>query len=54
MIELYDLDAGWRAAQRANFLYQEGDTNGFRAWVRIVDAIKQLQKIEPCDKDMRN
>ena len=53
MIELYDLDAGWRAAQRADHLYEQGDIDGFHVWVRIVDAIKQLQKIEPTEKDMR-
>jgi hypothetical protein len=25
MIDLYDLDAGWRAAQRADHLHEEGD-----------------------------
>lgn len=54
MVELYDLDAGWRAAQRADHLYDEGNIDGFHVWVRIVDAIKQLQKIELCDKDMRH
>ena len=54
MIELYDLDAGWRAAQRADHLYEQGDIDGFHVWVRIVDAIKQLQKIEPTEKDMRH
>lgn len=54
MIDLYDLDAGWRAAQRADHLYEEGDIDGFHVWVRIVNAIKDLQKIEPCDKDMRH
>ena len=54
MIELYDLDAGWRARQRADHLYEEGDIDGFHVWVRIVEAIKQLHKIEPCERDMRH
>ena len=54
MIELYDLDAGWRAGLRADQLYDEGDTEGFHVWVRVVGAIKKIQKIEPCDKDMRH
>lgn len=53
MIELCDLDAGWRARQRADHLYEEGDIDGFHVWVRIVKAIKELQKIEPADKDNR-
>jgi len=54
MIELYDLDAGRRAGLRADQLYEEGDVDGFNVWVRIVRAIKELQQIEPCDKDMRH
>jgi len=54
MIELYDLDAGWRAAQRADHLYEEGGVDGFHVWVRIVDAIRQLQKMGPADNNMRH
>lgn len=54
MIELYDLDAGWRAGLRADQLYKEGDIDGFHAWVRIVAAIKDLQGIGPLEQDLRH
>ncbi len=54
MIELYDLDAGWRGGLRADHLYDEGDVDGYHVWVRIVRAIKALQQIEPCDEEMRH
>jgi hypothetical protein len=54
MIDLYDLDAGWRAGLRADQLYEDGDMGGYHVWVRVTKAIKDLQHIEPCDKDMRH
>jgi hypothetical protein len=54
MIELYELDASWRAGLRADQLYDEGEIDGFHAWVRIVKAIKELQHIEPFATDMRH
>ena len=54
MIKLYDLDAGWQAALRADHLLEHGDVDGFHVWARIVKAIRDLQQIEPCDKDMRH
>lgn len=54
MIELYDLDAGWRAAQRADHLLEQGDVDGYHVWARILGAIKELQKVEQCSKDMRH
>jgi len=54
MIDLYDLDARWNAGMRADHLLDQGDVEGLYTWLTIVKAIKELQKIEPCDKDMRN
>jgi hypothetical protein len=54
MIELYDTDAGWQAALRADHLFDQNDIDGFHVWTRIVKAIKKLQNIEACDKDMRH
>ena len=54
LIVLYDLDAGWRAGMRADQLYAEGDVDGYHVWVRIVKAIKDIQKIEQVEKDMRH
>ena len=36
MIGLYDLDAGWRAGQRADNPYEGGDIDDFQVWVRIL------------------
>jgi hypothetical protein len=54
MIDIYDLDAGWNAGLRADHLLEQGDVDGYHVWVRIVNAIKELQKIEPVEKDMRH
>lgn len=54
MIEIYELDAGWQAALRADRLLEQGDVDGFRVWTRIVNAIRDLQQIRPPDKDMRH
>ena len=54
MIEMYELDAGWHAALRADHLLEQGDVNGHHMWLRIVRAIKELQNIEPAEKDMRH
>ncbi len=54
MIDLYDLDAGWRAGLRADQLLEDGDVDGFHVWVRIVRAIKELQQSEPSDPNMRH
>lgn len=54
MIELYELEAGFIAAQRADALHERGDIDGFHAWVRIVRAIKELQPIIPDGADFRH
>jgi hypothetical protein len=47
MIEMFGLDAGWRAGLRADHLLEQGDIEGCNTWKRIVAAIKELQKDEP-------
>jgi hypothetical protein len=54
MIEMFELDAGWHAGLRADHLLDQGDLAGFDVWRRIVAAIKDLQGIEPLEKDMRH
>ena len=54
MIDLYDLDAGWRAGLRADQLYEDGDVDGYHVWVRITMAIKELQEAEPSDRNTRH
>jgi hypothetical protein len=47
MIKMFGPEAGWRAALRADHLLDQGDTEGFNAWKRIVAAIKQLLDTDP-------
>lgn len=54
MIEPYDLEAGFIAAQRADALYELGDIDGFHAWARIANAIKSLRDVGKDGKDMRH
>jgi hypothetical protein len=54
MIQMYELDAGWRAGLRADQLYEEGDVDGFHIWARIARAINQLQDVEPRFNDVRH
>jgi len=44
MIELYGEDAMVRAAMRADALLEQGDTEGFFVWTRIVRAIDGLSQ----------
>jgi ABC-type taurine transport system substrate-binding protein len=53
-IEMYELETGFIAAQRADALYDQGDIDGFHAWARIVNAIKELQPVIPDGMDMRH
>ena len=50
MIELYGEDAMVRAAMRADVLLEQGDTEGFFVWKRIVRAIDDLSQAtrRPC------
>jgi len=48
MFEIYELGAGWNAGLRANHLLEQGDVDGFHVWVRIANAIKELQGSSAC------
>ena len=54
MIDLYDLDAGWRAGLRADILYEDGDMDGYHVWVRIARAVQALQESQAGDWNMRH
>ena len=47
MIKLYGADAVLQAALRVNDLLDEGDTDGAKAWQRIISAIQRLQMVMP-------
>ena len=46
MIESYGEDAGVRAAMRADVVLEQGDTQGFFVWKRIVSAIDDLKRAD--------
>lgn len=54
MVGLYEFEAGFIAAQRADALYEQGDINGFQVWTRIVAAIAKLQPTVPAGGDFRH
>jgi hypothetical protein len=44
MIDMYGLDAGWRAGMRADHFLDQGDVLGCDAWKCIVSAIRDIQQ----------
>ncbi len=55
LIDQHGEDAATHAAKRADALLEDGDMEGSRVWLNIVDAIKELQRTqprrdEPCDR----
>jgi hypothetical protein len=44
LIEQYGDDADIRAADRADELLDEGDTEGSALWQRVLEAIDELQR----------
>lgn len=44
MIKLYGENAMLMAAQRADALLEQGDTEGFFAWKRVARAIDDLER----------
>ena len=46
MIDQHGEDATIEAAMQAEAMLEKGDMDGKRAWVRIMRAIEELQRIE--------
>jgi hypothetical protein len=44
MVKRYGEDAATQAAMRADVLGAENDTEGQREWIRIMEAVKTLQR----------
>ena len=47
-------EAVFRASQRADALLDQGDTDGFTAWLKIVKAIETLQRKGPPEGEAVN
>jgi hypothetical protein len=44
LVKRYGEDAATQAAMLADVLGSENDTEGQREWIRIMEAVKQLQR----------
>ena len=51
MISQHGEEAALAAGMSADSLLDKGDTEGYRTWLRIVVAIRELQKTTPADGD---
>ncbi len=47
LIDQHGEDATTHAAMQADAMLAKGDMDGKRAWLRILRAIKELQRTEP-------
>jgi hypothetical protein len=54
MIEMHGIDAGWRAALRADHLLDQGDIKGCNVWKQIVAAINEIQRTAPTNSEYRH
>jgi len=45
MRKLYGADAAIRAAMRVDKLMDQGDTEGFNMWKRVVAALNELDRV---------
>ena len=54
MLKYYGADATFMAAMRADALLDQGDTDGFRAWKHIMDAIEELGRTKPSSSEPMN
>lgn len=54
LVKRHGADAEIVAAQRADELLTQGDTDGQRIWKRILAAIGELQRTKPFAGERRN
>ena len=47
LINRYGDDDWFHAAQRADDMLEQGDMDGRRVWLRVLDAVNELMKQEP-------
>jgi hypothetical protein len=51
LLEQHGDDAEMHAAIQADAHREEGDLDGQRGWLRVIDAIKELRRTEPPPDD---
>ena len=47
LVLVYGCDAAFEAGSRADELVERGDPDGAVRWLRIVEAVEELQRTEP-------
>ena len=54
LVKRHGSDAEIAAAQRADELLAQGDTDGQRIWKRILAAVHELRRTKPTVSERRN
>ena len=54
LLKRYGADAGIRAAQRADELLADGDSDGYAIWRRILEAVTDLARAAPAEGERGN
>lgn len=54
LVKEYGDEAVFLASQRADAMLDQGDTDGFTAWLKIVKAIETLQRKRPPEGEVLN
>jgi hypothetical protein len=53
-LKRYGADAATQAAQRANELSTEGDSDGYAIWKRILEAVGEISRTKPAKGERVN
>ena len=51
LVQTHDKDASIEAAMRADEMLEKGDLRGYAVWRRILEAVAELQTMEPAAGD---
>ena len=54
LMKMYGAEADLIAAQRADTLLDQGDTDGFHVWQRVTAAISDLRRDKPSASESIN
>ncbi len=54
LVKHYGEDAALEATQRADAMLEKGYLDGQRVWKRVLKAIKEIQRQEPCEGEAVN
>jgi len=54
LIKRYGADAAVQAAQRADELFSDGDSDCYAIWKRILEAVGELSRTEPAEGERVN